>query len=214
MYIETLRSLRQLITRFHTRLIRSSFKRLDSYLDPSIEIKNPEHISIGKAHIRPHCWIYAITGDSLDQNRFQPSIEIGDGCSIGRFCHITSSNRVVLEENVFLTEGVLITDTIHGYENINIPIIKQPLISLGPVVIGRGSWLGNGARIVGRVTIGKNCIISTNSVVTKNVPDYCIVAGIPARIVKRFDETSKKWIVVDEPLVGSKSIERRDSKDT
>jgi acetyltransferase-like isoleucine patch superfamily enzyme len=166
-----------------------------------VTITNPQFIAIGRmVVIRPHAWLYAITGYEGAPNVFRPSIEIRDGCSIGRFCHITCSNRLVLEENVFLTEGVLITDSIHGYEDVTKPIYSQPLISRGPIVVGSGTWISNGATVVGKVTIGRNCVIGANAFVNKDVPDYCVVVGIPGRIVRRFDQDQSRWVRTDEPL--------------
>lgn len=170
-------------------------------LDPRVEITNPRYISIGaKVSIRPYTWIYAITNDRGNKNVFEPEIIIKDGVSIGRFCHITCSNQLILEEDVFITESVLLTDSIHGYEDINTPIIKQPLISRGPLIVGSGTWIGNGARIVGKVRIGKNVVIAANCFVDRDVPDYCVVAGVPGRIIKRYNPELKKWIKVDERL--------------
>lgn len=62
------------------------------------------------------------------------------------------------------------------------------------VVIGDGSWLGKNVVVIGNVSIGKNCVIAANSVVTKDVPDYSIAAGIPARVIKRYDFDRKEWV--------------------
>jgi acetyltransferase-like isoleucine patch superfamily enzyme len=166
-----------------------------------VEIKNPQFITIGSGvSIRPYVWIYAITDDWELKGVFVPSIEIGNYCSIGRFCHITGSNQVILEDDVLIGEGVLIHDSNHGYEDITTPIIKQPLVSRGPIVIGKGTWIGNGAKVVGKVSIGRNCVVGANAFVNGDVPDYCMVVGAPARIVKRFDPESGQWLAVNESL--------------
>lgn len=72
--------------------------------------------------------------------------------------------------------------------------------SLGPIIIGRGSWICNGARIFGSVRIGQHSVIGANAYVDRDVPDYCIVAGLPARIIKRYDFDHARWIRVDEEL--------------
>lgn len=61
-------------------------------------------------------------------------------------------------------------------------------------MIGDGSWLGKNVVVIGNVSIGKNCVIAANSVVTKDVPDYSIAAGIPARVIKRYDFDRKEWV--------------------
>ncbi|GJM33463.1 MAG: hypothetical protein DHS20C18_24640 [Saprospiraceae bacterium] len=189
-------------TKAYTMFVKRRFKRLESNLSPFVEVKNPEYITIKeRTTIRPYTWLYAIVNTGNKKNVFHPDLQIGKSCSIGRFCHITCSNKVVFEDNVFLTEGVLVTDSIHGYKDINTPIYNQPLISLGPVIIGEGTWIGNGARIVGRVKIGTGCIIATNSVVSNSiVPDHCLVSGNPARITKIYNKNLSDWEVVDLPL--------------
>lgn len=178
-----------------TFLVRGQFAKLESGLDPKVDFTNPEFISIGKGtSIRPYSWIFAIKGDKSG-NKFSPLLSIGNHCSIGRFCHITCSQEVVIEDSVFLTEGVLITDSIHGYKEVNTPVIDQPLISKGPLRIGAGTWIGNGARIVGKVQIGKNCVIAANTLLSNTViPDFSVVSGVPGKIVKSYDQIRKEWV--------------------
>jgi Acetyltransferase (isoleucine patch superfamily) len=118
---------------------------------------------------------------------------IGAGTSIGYFCHIYATRRVEIGSNVLMGSGVYIADCTHGYEDINRPVIDQPARTVGDVLIGEGSWIGQHAAIIG-VKIGKHCVVGANSVVTEDVPGYCVVAGAPARIIKRYDHEKKEWI--------------------
>ena len=59
--------------------------------------------------------------------------------------------------------------------------------------IGDGSWLGTHVVIAGNVKIGKHCVIGANSVVTKDIPDYCVAAGIPAKIIKKYNFDTCTW---------------------
>ena len=61
------------------------------------------------------------------------------------------------------------------------------------IIIDEDTWIGTKSTIVGSVHVGKHCIIGANSVVTKDIPDYCVVAGIPARIIKRYNFTTQQW---------------------
>lgn len=61
------------------------------------------------------------------------------------------------------------------------------------IVIGNGVWVGIGATILGGVTIGNRAIIGAGSVVTRDVPDYCVVAGNPAKVIKKYDNILKIW---------------------
>ena len=64
------------------------------------------------------------------------------------------------------------------------------------VIIGEGSWLGTNVVVVGKVSIGKHCVIGANSVVTKDIPDYSVAAGIPAKVIKKYDFEKKEWVRV------------------
>lgn len=69
----------------------------------------------------------------------------------------------------------------------DIPPTLRLLSSVGPVTIGDNVWIGDKASIMPGVTIEKGCIVAANAVVTKDVPPYCIVGGIPAKIIKYLD---------------------------
>ncbi|MFI5451821.1 acyltransferase [Pedobacter sp. UC225_61] len=123
-------------------------------------------------------------------------LEIHDGCFIGNFNHIYATRSIIIEKNVLTADKVYISDNLHDYRNPNLPIIKQPVIQNNIVIIGEGSWIGENACIMG-VTIGKNCVIGANSVVTKNIPSYCIVVGAPAKIIKKYNFESATWEKTD-----------------
>lgn len=119
-------------------------------------------------------------------------LEIGDGCRIGRFNHIYATRRVVLGEGVLTANGVYISDNAHTFRDIGRPVVDQPIEQLQDVEIGKGSWLGHNACIIG-VTIGQGCVVGANAVVTRNLPDFCVAVGAPARIIRRYDVVSGEW---------------------
>jgi acetyltransferase-like isoleucine patch superfamily enzyme len=90
---------------------------------------------------------------------------------------------------------VYITDQNHGYEDVTRPISQQSQPER-PVVIGDGSWLGHGAVVLPGVTIGKHVVIGANSVVTKDIPDFSVAVGSPAKVIRQYDETHG-WVNVD-----------------
>ncbi len=119
-----------------------------------------------------------------------PALVISNRCKIGRRCMISAKNRVLLEEDVLLGPSVLITDHSHEFGNVDAPIYAQGLTAGGTVVLERNCWIGYGAAIVctsGSLVIGRNSVVGANSVVTRSVPPFCVVAGNPARIVKRYE---------------------------
>lgn len=78
-----------------------------------------------------------------------------------------------------------ITDCDHEYRNLKIPVIDQEIVQRGQrVFIGKASYIGINTVIVGNVKIGKHCVIGANSVVTKDLPDYCVAVGSPAKVIK------------------------------
>ena len=123
----------------------------------------------------------------LTKQIFSPEIIIGDNCSIGSQSHITAINKIVIGNNVLTGPRVLITDNSHGASIdtiLDTPPSKRELVSNGPVTIEDNVWIGEGAMIMPNVTIGKGSIIAANSVVTKDIPAYCVAAGSPAKIIK------------------------------
>jgi len=77
-----------------------------------------------------------------------------------------------------------------------VPVCKQAVVQKKSVRIGEGSWLGINVCVLG-ANVGKHCVIGANSVVTKDIPDYCVAIGSPARIIKRFDMESGLWKKTD-----------------
>lgn len=124
---------------------------------------------------------------------YNPKIIIGDGTWIGNHSSIAAIDKVEIGKNVLFAGYVHITDHSHGYENIDIPMSRQPLITKGPIIIEDQCWLGFSCEILSGVHIGRHSIIAARAVVTKDVPPYSIVAGNPARIVKQYNFETKKW---------------------
>lgn len=118
------------------------------------------------------------------------TVKIGRGSEIGERCRISIANSLEIGKKVLLSPNVYITDCDHEYRNIKIPVIDQGIVQRGQrVSIGEGSYIGINAVIVGNVKIGKHCVIGANSVVTKDVPDYCVAVGSPTRVIKNIAKT-------------------------
>lgn len=126
-------------------------------------------------------------------NKYSPKITIEDGTWIGIRNSFAVIYGITIGKNVLFAGYVHVTDHSHGYEDINMPISKQPLISKGPVIIENECWLGFSCEILSGVHIGRHSIIAARAVVTKDVPPYSIVAGNPARIVKKYNFETNKW---------------------
>ena len=122
-----------------------------------------------------------------------PEVRFGRSCLVGHELHVSCIERVVIGERVLLADRVFLADTVHEYEDVTRAIADQPLRVVGAVEIGAGSWVGENACIIG-CRIGRNCVIAANSVVRRDVPDHCVAAGVPARIVKRYCPDRKAWV--------------------
>lgn len=148
-------------------------------------------ISIGhNSHIGSHCilgcWKQYNTIDG--QQIFNPVITIGDNCSVGEYSQITAVSRITIGDGLLTGRFVYIGDNSHGglsFEESQIRPALRPLQSKGEIVIGNNVWIGDKVTILGGVTIGDNVIIAANAVVTKDLPNNCVVAGIPAHIIKQ-----------------------------
>ena len=122
-----------------------------------------------------------------------PTLKILDGTVIGNFNHIYATSKIVIGAKVLTADRVYISDNLHSYSDISVPIMDQPILQNGEVIIGDGTWIGENVCILG-VKIGKNCVIGANSVVTKDVPDFSVAVGAPAKIIKRYCITNKSWL--------------------
>ncbi|WP_345859447.1 acyltransferase [Shewanella algae] len=151
-------------------------------------IQGAKYIEVGhKTCLMPDAWLLAL---KIDDNI--PKLVISNECYIGHYAHIVSVRDVVIEDSVLIADKVYISDNLHGYELISQPIIRQKVKFHRPVLIKTGAWIGENVCIIG-ATVGKNSTVAANSVVTKDVPDYCVVAGAPARIIKRYCHESQSW---------------------
>lgn len=160
-----------------------------SFVDKLLRVDGRENISIGKnVVIQKMSWIAALplTDASVCH------LSIGEGSVIGNFNHIYATGEILIGKNVLTADKVFISDNIHAYENISIPIMSQGIKQLPKVVIGNGAWLGENVCVIG-ASVGRNSVIGANSVVTKDIPDFCVAVGAPAKVIKKFNLENNKW---------------------
>lgn len=181
----------RIIQLLKNKLIFGSFG-IKSRIDSPLQINGGKNIFIGnKCYIQYKTWLAA-----MPLTNFKPTLIIEDGCVLGNFNHIYATHSIILHKNVLTADKVYISDNLHGYDIIDIPIKDQPIIQKSEVEIGEGSWLGENVCVLG-AKIGKHCVIGSNSVVTKDIPDYCVAIGAPARIIKQYDFNENRWEKVD-----------------
>jgi acetyltransferase-like isoleucine patch superfamily enzyme len=112
-----------------------------------------------------------------------PVLRIGNRCVIGRGSHIVAHADIKIADDVWTGPYVYITDQNHGYEDPDTPIGRQWPVN-NPVEIGSGTWLGAGAIVLPGARIGRNVVVAAGSVVRGEVPDHCVIAGVPAKVVR------------------------------
>jgi lipopolysaccharide O-acetyltransferase len=131
-------------------------------------------------------------GDLKDQ------IVIGANVQVGDYVHIAAIESVQLGNDVLLASRVYISDHDHGSysgDDVSHPTEKQILKKLvsSPVKIGNNVWLGEGVCVLKGVEIGENSIVGAQSVVTKSIPKNSIAVGIPAKVIKKYNEQLNIW---------------------
>lgn len=115
-------------------------------------------------------------------------ITIGNNCWFGERNHLTAIEGINIGNNLLTGSNVLISDNSHGnttFKMMNHHPKFRPLVSKGKITIGDNVWIGNNVCVLAGVSIGNGSIIAANSVVTKDVPPYCVAAGVPAIIIKQ-----------------------------
>lgn len=146
-------------------------------------------ISIGaQTLVAPHVSMSVGMPNLTGVTQDPPVISIGDRCSIGRGNWFVGGCGITIEDDVITGPNVYVTDHNHGYEDVDLPIWQQ-WPTEAPVRIGSGSWLGANVVILPGAVIGRNVTVAAGSVVRGVVPDRCVVAGAPARVVRQHDET-------------------------
>jgi acetyltransferase-like isoleucine patch superfamily enzyme len=161
--------------------VGKNFKLGNNYM-----IKNPQYIEIGDHFFTRDRFRIEALDCYLDQ-KFKPQIKIGNNVFFNTDIHIGCIDRIEIGHNCLFASRIYITDHHHGHPTADMLKLAprlRPLTSKGPVIIKDNVWIGEGVAIMPGVTIGENCIIATNAVVTKDVPANCVVAGVPAKIIK------------------------------
>ncbi len=146
-----------------------------------------------------------ITGPGLRLDAFPvaseggPVLRIGRDVQVNDYVHIAAVHSVVIGDRVLIASKVFITDHNHGstkgpgpHDSPEVAPIKRPL-QFAEVVIEDDVWIGEFVSVLPGVRIGKGAIVGTMSVVSRDVPAYTMVAGSPARAIKRWNFETQMW---------------------
>ena len=157
-----------------------------SYICKPLAIYRPKGIYIGKkVRIQP--------GARMETHN-NGRIEIHDDVSIGQNFHVTSggNENLVIGKKTTILGNVFVTNIDHDYRKIGQHILKQPFI-ISKTEIGENCFIGYGACIQAGTILGKQCIVGANAVVRGIFPDYCVIVGVPAKIIKKYNPETNIW---------------------
>jgi len=158
--------------------------KMPGYIGKPVHLKNIKRFKFAKnVRIFPHSRL-EVYGNG--------TIEINENVSIGQNIHVTSAGKLIIKSGTLITANVCITNIDHEYEDIDVPVLSQSM-KVTDTIIGENCFIGTGVMIQAGTRLGKHNIIGANSVVRGEFPDYCVIAGSPARIIKKYNEESKRW---------------------
>lgn len=163
-----------------------------SYIGKPIYIHNPRGIYINKK-VRIYPGLRAETHNN-------GKILIEDDVSIGQNFHITTSkSNLIIGKSTTISGNVFVTNIDHDYKEIDKHILKQDFIEK-ETKIGENCFIGYGAAIQAGTILGKQCIVGAHSVVRGKFPDYSVIVGVPAKIIKKYNRQTKVWETVKDEL--------------
>jgi acetyltransferase-like isoleucine patch superfamily enzyme len=141
-------------------------------IEPGVLVFHPEQIEIGDRVYIGH--------NTILKGYYRMRMVIGSGTWIGQQCFFHSAGGLTIDTNVGVGPGVKIITSYHAEEGVAQPILHSR-VEFSPVSIERDADIGVGAIILPGVTVGKGAQVGAGAVVTQDVPDFAVVAGVPAK---------------------------------
>lgn len=193
-----------MITRVFEKLARIRFSVLHagrfaavgakSFIVSPFRADGADAISLGaECLVQRGTWLYCVGIEGKPA-----ALRIGDGCVFGYNNHITAVRDVRIGDHVLTANNVYISDNVHGFEDPTVPVMHQSVRFRKAVSIGSGSWLGENVCVIG-ASIGRNCVIGANAVVTHDIPERCVAVGSPARVIRHYDDATQSWLPGERP---------------
>lgn len=181
-------------------------------IEPQVRFKNADRISVGdNVELRAGCQLY-VQQNSMGKDKYTCTqairigngvhikenanlstyggyIAIGDGSNIGQNCVLYGQGGIDIGQNVLVGPNCAILSGSHIFQDPDVLIVKQGTCDSG-IAIGDDVWVGANVSILDGVKIGKGCVIGAGSVVTKDLPEYSIAYGNPARVQRKREKKS------------------------
>lgn len=176
--------------------LKIKFKRAGSQIGKVISASNSKYVSVeNNVRIKDYCRIECY--DNWRDKKYHPKFEIASGVIIGYNFTCLVTDDVKIGNDTILASNVMITSENHGINpESEIPFHAQ-LLESKPVSIGKGCWIGQNVSILPGVSIGDKSVIASGAVVTRDIPDFSIAAGIPAKVIKQYNFETHCWEKMD-----------------
>lgn len=170
-------------------------KRNRGIIHPSLELRKEDYIHIvGPIFLgegcKLLCWDEYTSGKN--KQKLVPNLSIEENFHATRNFVCQCAGEITIGKNVLVGSDVFIIDFNHGKSPLSESYLDNDL-EVKYANIQDGVWIGNSVIILPGVTIGKKAIIAAGSVVTHNIPSYCIAAGNPAKIIKKYNFSTNTW---------------------
>lgn len=179
-YFKTIVFYRWFFNRFH----------ITSYIGTPLFLKNCSKISIMKK-------VRIFAGSRIELHGNEAELIIDENTSIGHNFHLICGGKMKIGKNTTIASNVFINDIDSDYNEVNKSTMDQTQI-IKQTLIGDYCFIGVGSTIQAGTKLGKNVIVGSNSFVKGNIPDYSIIGGVPAKILKIYDNKLNKWIKIKE----------------
>jgi acetyltransferase-like isoleucine patch superfamily enzyme len=168
----------------------------NSSVAPPFYTYRPEFIELGsRVSIGPHCRIEAYPVNPDTDNPI-PILRMGDRVRLGHGVLLSCRESLVIEDEVLIAGGCYVSDNNHSTDPRH-GSYRDQLVLSSPTRIGKGAWLGQNVCVLAGSNIGECSVIGAGSVVHGHIPAYCVAVGVPARVVKQYCFTTKKWVRVN-----------------
>jgi lipopolysaccharide O-acetyltransferase len=156
----------------------------DSVIDRPTFLLGERLMSIGDGVVILRGASLAVEGPAW--GRSEPVLKIGDRVGMRPYCVVSAADSVTIEDDVVIGSFTCIVDSAHTFDA-GYPNIMHNPINAQPIHIGRGTWLAERVAVLPGVTIGRCCMVGANSVVQRDLPDFSIALGVPARVIGKVE---------------------------
>lgn len=175
-----------------TALYTKKFEKFghDSVLYHPLCIRGRENICIGNQTTILNGVRMQVYNDLTGK---QSKIKIGDNCYIGYNNTFLAGGNITLEDGVLMASNILISSENHSIDPESPDYYMNQKLSCAPIIVGEGTWIGEKVSILSGVSIGKKCVIGAGSIVTKDIPDFSIAVGSPAKVIKKYNFNTHEW---------------------